>query len=310
MKNLAYELLKNEATARDYLIKKYPESEAKTLAYRNVHAFTSYIIQGLALFENADQSNIWSKPFLLYYGMMSLLKAFALTQDPNYPQNTAILQHGLTSPKRKKEPYRFFRDEIRVQKDGFFPYLCDLLRFPVPTGERYKMEFLCTFIPELLPVLIQLKQPPSLWKLEVEDHTIICSTDLLDEVCLSASSFVNRLNAKHPKTSFSLGEVSDQHFTLYFTDNLTDHPYVYQDKQGYYYIWSASKLSTQQPVPEILSHFGLLYTLSMLCRYDPPIMRELFNDTETEQIIIQELLWIIRRKFPTCLLTYFDLPKT
>lgn len=301
MKNMEYMLLENEAVARKFLYQKYQSLERKTLVYRNVHAFTSYIKQGNSFFHTAENSDFWSKPLLLYYGMMSLLKAFALSVDCQYPQSTSVLQHGLTSPKRKKEPYRFYQDEIRVQKDGFFPYLCKLLNYPIATGQRYKMEILCAFIPDLQPLSKRLNQKCYLWPIQHEKGKITCPIGLLDALCVSAESFVNRLNQGKPLVHFSLHQIASNSFTLDYDHDILQHPWVFPNDYGDLFLW-VQDIPSIQPLPEILAHYGLLFSLSMLCRYDPPVWRELYNDTEIEQLIIQELVCIIQSRFPKLVL--------
>jgi hypothetical protein len=301
----AYELLKNEAVARNYLIKKYPIEEAKTLAYRNVHAFTSYIKQGLALFQTADNSDFWSKPLLLYYGMMSLLKAFALSKDAHYPKSTLVLQHGLTSPKRKKEPYRFYRDEVRVQKDGFFPYLCRLLDHPVPTGERFKMEELCSFLPDLQAILQKLDHQTFFWVASIQQDKLIIAESILDELCISIHSFINHLNQIKPTIQLTLYQLTDNSIVLNYDPDILQHPYFFQNSQGELLLWKWN-VANVKPLPEILTYYALLFSLSMLCRYEPPVWRELYNDTETEQLILQESMILAQQKFLSLLLPLLD----
>lgn len=306
MKDLTYELLKNEATAREYLIKKYPESEAKTLAYRNVHAFTSYIKQGMALFQTAKKSDFWSSSLLIYYGMMSLLKAYALSIDSNYPHSTSLLQHGLTSPKRKKEPYRFFHDEVRVQKDGFFPYLCQLFSHPVATGERFKLELLCSFIPDLHNLFQSSHQKKYWWEAAYENGKLTCPLTLVDQLCISVDSFVRRLNQKNPSLCFSIQSVSTENFTLEVNESkkILEHPWLKQNGQRSLYLWGLSN-SAVDPLPEILTYYALFFSLSMLCRYDPPVWYELHSDIEKEQLIIQTLVDLVLQKFPDLLYSLF-----
>ena len=57
------------------------------------------------------------KPMLLFYGMGQLFKACLLTIDPNYPESTSVLAHGVTTRKRKKQGYQFLEDEVKIQKN-------------------------------------------------------------------------------------------------------------------------------------------------------------------------------------------------
>jgi hypothetical protein len=305
MKIIPYSYLENEATARLYLTQKYKHPETKILVYQNVYAFTSYIKQGLALFKTSDACDFWSKPLLLYYGIMSLLKALALSMDSYYPQSTSILQHGLTSPKRKKEPFRFDLDEVRVQKDGFFPYLCKLLDCPIVTGERYKVELLCSFLPDLQPTVERLYQKRDLWPITIvsdqQTWTVSISIALLDHLCLSTGSFINRLNRVTSHVFFHEGETTDAVLTLLCHSEPQHHPWVYPKENGDCFLWIKDSHQVEA-LPEILAQYALLFSLSMLCRYHPPLWRELYNDTKQDQLLIQEIIAIVQRKFPVLVL--------
>lgn len=307
----SYAFLENESTAKIFLMHKYSPEKAKTLAYRNVHAFTSYIKQGLSLFATVKNCDFWSKPLLLYYGMMSLLKAVALTMDSGYPQSTSILQHGLTSPKRKKTPYRFYHDEIRIQKDGFFAYLCHLFHYPVSTGERYKVDVLCSFLPDLTSIVEELFHKQTQWRISIQFmdnqlYQMIVPNAVLDRLCLSAKSFTNHFNFECKETPFELHSETPTSFILTSELNPEQHPWIYNQINGDYSLWIRDSHQIK-PLPEILAQYALLYSLGMLCRYDPPLWRELFSDTEQDQLLIEELIAIVEVKFPGMILQLFQM---
>ncbi len=64
---------------------------------------------------------------LLFYGISQLFKACLLTIDPNYPESTTVLAHGVTTRKRKKQGYQFLEDEVKVQKNGLFTHVAEQL---------------------------------------------------------------------------------------------------------------------------------------------------------------------------------------
>lgn len=49
------------------------------------------------------------QPMLLFYGISQLFKACLLTIDPNYPESTTVLAHGVTTRKTKKTRVSIFR---------------------------------------------------------------------------------------------------------------------------------------------------------------------------------------------------------
>ncbi|MEH7537842.1 YaaC family protein, partial [Bacillus toyonensis] len=54
-----------------------------------------------------------------------LFKACLLTIDPNYPESTTVLAHGVTTRKRKKQGYQFLEDEVKIQKNGLFTHVAE-----------------------------------------------------------------------------------------------------------------------------------------------------------------------------------------
>src|SRR5690625_7504387 len=81
--------------------------------------------------------------------MTHLLKASLVANRPNYPENTKVLAHGVSSRKRKKKQYVFMNDEVKAQHFGLFPYFSEhLYGFKRPLLDKFNMEFLLGLIPE------------------------------------------------------------------------------------------------------------------------------------------------------------------
>lgn len=337
-----FNFLQNEETARRYLLDIYSERQfhhPDHLAYRNVPAFTAYINQASTLIRDSEAHRPYIRPLLLYYGMMSLLKAWLLTRIPDYPQNTAVLQHGLSTRKRKREPFRFCEDDIRIQREGLFPLIAEEWKLPLMAGERYTAKELFSFIPELQSTYHRLFQQKSL------AHVFFTRSDsglqlhiprqALHPIHLSDTRLVAKLNqAEEGFFSLSTTETNSQAYlsltyendaqeiavmgsgtplvfakapTLFTVEPLwvnLDHPWFYEDKKGDHYLWLGHDRLT--PLPEILVHFMLLFSLSMLCRYDPPLWGEIMLENQhAEQILIQQLLELVPRKFPQLMLSAF-----
>ncbi|MFC7440178.1 YaaC family protein [Laceyella putida] len=338
-----YMLLQNEETARRYLIDAYsrrPFNQPDRLAYRNVPAFTSYINQATSLIKESQTNHPWVRPILLYYGMMSMLKAWLLTRIPDYPQNTAVLRHGLSTRKRKRERFRFCEDEIKIQREGLFPLVAEEWNLPPMTGESYTAKELFSFIPDLHPTYHRLFQQKSLARVFFTRSgaglLLHVPEQVLDHFHLSAERLVDKLNqARHGLFSLSTSRGYDGYLTLHCacdeeglstvvvdnplpphpgfpslstTESLCvsfHHPWFYENKKGDLYLWLGNDRPVA-PLPEILVHLMLLFSLSMLCRYDPPLWGEIMLDNQqAEQIIIHELLELVPRKFAQLMLTAF-----
>lgn len=144
----------SEASAKNELYKMYlthqTEQDAQRLAYENVSKFIYFIKQGKSYLSSAAKSDLIVRPLLLFYGCTSLLKAILLLRDPLYPKTTAVLQHGMTTRKRKKRDYLFYDDEIKIQREGLLPHFSStVLLHPLTIHQKYKVSQLLCLIPEL-----------------------------------------------------------------------------------------------------------------------------------------------------------------
>lgn len=307
----------NELIAREYLKDKYSQlakiDRPERLAFRNVTPFLIYIRQARQIFQSVHEVTNWMKPTHLYYGMMSLLKALILTVDPHYPQSSQVLKHGLTTKKRKKEMFRFFFDDIRVQKEGLFPHYQSL--FSHHLREDYNPIQLLQMIPDLQETVSKVVKSQHFVAIEVEENAdvvyITFPLTLLEHMKYSKERFVEWLNSrkiegtfflpegsptiKNVKSSFQVNWASKQ-------NKILQHPYLYQNKKGDHFIWTRND-HLIEPVPEIEAHYMLLFGLSMLSRYEPPLWADVIDaTTSVEGILIQEFLRVVKRKFPNLIL--------
>jgi hypothetical protein len=295
--------------------------DAAKFAFQNTHKFIYYIKQGKEYYAAGLNSNILVKPLLLYYGMVSLLKAVILTSDPNYPAHTRVLQHGATSRKLKKLEYSFSEDEVKVQKEGLFPLVAQLLGCHEMIGEKYKIRDLLSIIPELRESYEKTYQEVRLHPLHISQHidfsspvTIFYLPEiLLDDYHLSYDSFIHFLNRYNEgKARFAHHEIEtprgiirikwDHPDKIHVAENPTgfENSLFLQDyKANHYFINQRSHLN----IPEITAHYMLMYILGMLCRYETELWGEIiFSFTSEEMFIINEFLNISQRKFPNLIL--------
>lgn len=77
-------------------------SDAEQHSFKNSYPFIYYLEHSKNYYQVAAQSPVSVQPVLLFYGMSQLLKACLLTQNPVYPENTAVLAHGVSTRKRKQ----------------------------------------------------------------------------------------------------------------------------------------------------------------------------------------------------------------
>ncbi len=130
-----------------YEKKQHPAARKKS--YENCPRFISYIEHGQLYLQDAEKGSIQTKPLLQFYGIVQLLKACILIVDPDYPSNSIVLAHGVSTRKRKKNGYQFIHDEIRIQKNGLFPHAAKTMFSTMfDANKKFSMNELLTDIPE------------------------------------------------------------------------------------------------------------------------------------------------------------------
>ncbi|UTE77759.1 YaaC family protein [Rossellomorea sp. KS-H15a] len=270
--------------------------QAELKSYDNCYPFMYYLEQGELYYKQAMMSPFSLKPILLFYGYIHFIKAIVLTEDPEYPETTTVLAHGITSRKRKKQQYRFLQDEVKVQKNGLFSHFSDLV-FHVKhiIGEKYKMEDLLVQIPELEEAfLILLKKKTMFWFTNKNELTI--DESLLSHFHMSGSLFKQYLNEKITRDSLSITQ--DTLHTTSAEEQLPVRWHLNKDRLALPGIRNEAS-----GIPEVLIHYAILYNLSMIARYETEWWVELLkNRTNEDYPIITTFLNVTTEKSPYLLL--------
>jgi YaaC-like Protein len=269
-------------------------SEMKS--YDNCYPFMYYLEQGELYYKQAMMSPLSLKPILLFYGYIHFIKAIVLTEDPEYPETTTVLAHGITSRKRKKQQYKFLQDEVKIQKNGLFSHFSNLV-FHVKqiVGEKYKMEDLLVQIPELEEAfLVLLEKKTMFWF--THRHELTIDETLLSHFHMSEDLFKHYLNEK------ITGDLS------WISTNTLRAP----NAEEYLPVrWHLNKNQMALPgirndattIPEVLIHYAILYNLSMIARYETEWWVELLkNRTNEDYPIITTFINVTTEKSPVLLL--------
>lgn len=323
-----YLYLESEPAALKLLTDCYEQHAGRLsqrLAYQNAAPFIYYLKQAREYYRTAQTANLMVKPLLLYYGMMSLTKAYILTLDPNYPDRTGLLRHGMSTRKRKKVNYRFSDDEIKVQKEGLLPHILALLGQTQALEEKYKVWECLGHLPQLYNAYRQVTQQtvlhpvyvPTMSKNNAEHETALyVEESLLDHFHLGREGFVQMLNRHHfPRSSgtFTLKseQTRDRYLALKWTHPEVKHvslsgdgfenTMLLADATGQFFI----RLTTERRLllPEFVLHLLLLFHLGMLARYETERWGEIvFTFGSDELYLIHELLHVTERYYPNLLL--------
>jgi hypothetical protein len=321
--------LSREEPARRYLEETYSQADPlhpKRAAFRNAEPFAAYIRQAESVFCSPLPHSPWLEPMLLYYGTMSLMKAWILSRRPEYPESTSVLRHGLSTRKRKKEPYSLFDDEVKVQKDGLFPLAARILGADGCIGDVYKVRDLAALIPDLRELYARLTGQTPLVPVYFEEgkapheeygkgSLLLIEEAVLDRMKLTPSALARRIGrevqdgirifAAEPPVAGGWVRL-----TWHEPDGTGPsrsgsrfrHPGLYENERGDHYLWLGNDRPVT-PVPELLSHLMLLFSLCMLCRYDPPLWGEIALGTIREEgVWTRRFLDLARRRIPNLIL--------
>ncbi|MFC4077220.1 YaaC family protein [Salinithrix halophila] len=322
-----YLLLENETTAKRFLTEKYRRNgveHPERAAFRASHALISHVRQARELYRAARESQLLVSPLLAYYGVMNLSKAWMLSFDPEFPRNASVMRHGASTRRRKRSDYRFFSDEVRAQRDGLFPELARKTGRPVLTGESWTMKSLLALVPELQDGFRQIFHEVSLYPIAVPERIPVISPEMpftfeervLEVLHLPPRRLAERLNGagREGGARFSCGPSAQPQGRVRLLWSHPDslhvnhwnrgfsHPWFREDLHGNHYLFPPAHGSA--PVlPELFVHYLLLFSLSMLCRYEAPLWGEMIGGSISEEIVlIEEFLQVTLRKFPNLIL--------
>ncbi|OLS33485.1 YaaC family protein [Bacillus sp. MRMR6] len=258
-----------------YLKNKYTKlniDQAEQKSYENCYPFLYYLEHGQIYYEQAEKAPLILKPILLFYGLAHLIKACVLTVDPAYPETTSVLAHGVSTRKRKKQNYQFFQDEVKIQKNGLFPFISEkLFHMKQLEGEKVIMEDLLRQIPELNGLFSLQEGASTFTQIYTQDGQMVIPENILDQYHMTESRFKEFLISR----SNSQIEFSEEGLVFTFNGtpfnassplkyDLEKHSYVLPLKKGDLLLY-----------PELLIHYLLLYNLSMIARYETEWWSEL-----------------------------------
>lgn len=320
----AFAWFESEPIVQDFLQQKYEQNaieNAKTYAFQNTERFLFAIKQAREYYRAAGQSDLLVKPLLLYYGMVSLIKAVLIATDPAYPRNVRVLQHGLSTRRRKTRQYRFFDDLCQPQREGLFPLFAAACGAPEEARmAEQTARHLLALIPDLRHSYMRLVGAPSCLPLTVRREGNGMAVDVpgsvLDIWHVTASRFVDLLNqhgvgegvfslrssATRPSTvplqwhSPTLDATANEDSPIDFENRL-----VRYDAQGHPYLVLERRSS--HLLPEACVHTCLMYMLGILCRYEPELWGQYAQGfAAAETALIGDFLRCSTRKFPNLIL--------
>jgi hypothetical protein len=245
-------------------------------SFENCYPFMYYLEHGKLYYEQAEKSPLAIQPILLFYGLVHLIKACILTVQPDYPETTSVLAHGVSTRKRKKQQYSFTDDEVKFQKNGLFSLMAEkMFHMKQLEGEKATMGDVMELIPELSGIYANLRGKQNFEPLIEQDSLYSLPKSVLDHFHMTENRFKEffqtkstiPLSFKEDKTNIrfeaNLRSLAEP-FPLKF--NLEEQHFAFPLNKGDLFLY-----------PELLLHYLLLYNLGMIARYETEWWSELIK---------------------------------
>lgn len=279
-----FTFLQSQQTAQQYLLKCYRQIEdvdADILSYENCDAFFYYLKHGQTFYEQGKMAPIASKPILYFYGLTHLLKAVLLTKRPYYPETTKILAHGVSSRKRKKKDYTFIDDTIKIKHHGLFNYVSEHVFYnDSHTFEKITMHDLLAMIPEMHEFFLLRDQSMLIHVGMIDDKFVSFPETVLDHYHLTKRRFLQRITPYMPDVDSTEMNHRQLHIKLSEPIHYSNLIFTFDFKREKVYFPSKRHLFI--PKSEIMTHYLLLYNLSMLSRYETEWWGNLLQTMDTD----------------------------
>jgi hypothetical protein len=242
--------------------------QADQKSFENCYPFIYYLEHAKTYYDQANHSPLLIQPILMFYGFVHLIKACILTIQPSYPENTSVLAHGVSTRKRKKQQYHFFQDEVKIQKNGLFPFMAEkMFHMKHLEGEKANMEDLLQLIPELNDLFSCFNGTSIFLEVQHKENQFTFSKKVLDHYHMTESRFQEYYKTKSQVPSHFITDLkNDIGMKLELDKGIDPVPLRYNfDKNTFHLPIVKSDLLH---FPEILIHYLLLYNLSMIARYE------------------------------------------
>ena len=281
--------------------------EAVTKSYQNGYSFVYYLIHGKRFFDQANMAPYEIKPLLLFYGTVQLCKACLLTVDQDYPENSTVLAHGVSTRKIKRQNFQFLHDSILVQKKGLFPHMASTLFGLAPLeGKKLRMEDLFHYLPDLNSLYKKIKGRPLCRPVEKgEKGTLQVERKLLIDLQMSEEQFFRFFKGTFTHEG---GLSSKPFFRLKTVQDLERAPFL-TDLKGNLYLPTSKEYFPL--LPELLVHYLILYNLSMISRYETEWWNDLFLQRSSQDIsFIQAFIDLTEQKIPYLISQFLEGPLT
>ncbi|MFC4324348.1 YaaC family protein [Litchfieldia salsa] len=312
----SFNALHSSDTTQQFLLRCYQDlnvDDADKKAFGNCYPFIYYLEHGQNYYQLANQATLSIKPVLLFYGMVQLLKACLLTVDPQYPESTSVLAHGVSTRKRKKQSYEFFQDEVKIQKNGLFTHFSErMFNVKYLEGEKYTMETLLKKLPEMNNLFSLHYHSEVSTKIADHNHNFMFPLEMTDKFHMTARRFEDFIIDSIPAKLIPDNSSKETKNIILQQPNggtaispLSCSPILFHLYENSYYFPNEREQVTH--FPEVMVHYLLLYNLSMISRYETEWWSELLHSySSNDYPFIQQFLSLTSDKVPFLIYLFLE----
>lgn len=248
-------------------------------------------------YQAAEGVTILTRPLLLFYGMTALSKVlFMAIHRKKSPSSS----HGL---ERVKGWNGVFPElSVRVGKNGTFPQFHGCYSKGSLYGAEFSLKELLSLVPETKVAFETVydeksravKVERSLRATYIIDSDIHKYKDMKTLLC-QIPGFKERYGDQYAETG--------DRFALYCWNHGIEDPVTRAVSGEEYFVLPLTKQARIYALPEMSTHFLIMYLLGMLARYQPKEWGEIIKGEKSGELyIIQNFLETTRRKFPNLIL--------
>lgn len=197
-------------------------------------------------------------------------------------------------------------DEVKLQKNGLLATLfTKIFQTDTLPFDRISMDALLIRIPELNDIFKKIKRISAFIPITINKQQGSVHLSILDHLKVSERRFIEFFS-----TYPSIDNVEIKQKTN-ITFEVKEPPTPWKCSPFYFHMTEnyvlPSRKELYDSVHEVISHYLLLYNLSMICRYETEWWSELFYTFESEDLtFIQAFLEITASKVPILLYTFLN----
>lgn len=305
-KSLWFELsfFESDGNVRKFLKERFPKKYRKDPTLTNAVQQLSYAVKQAREFYNAaSYMSLITSPLMYFYGMSNLAKALMVACSGQVVMSSG---HGLKDVSNNITSSDIDKFTIEVQGKGTFHnfYKC--------YSKPNQLKNTCWRLKELLSVIPELKY--SFEEIYSEKSNIV---DVIRKVHRDRSlAYISdsRFSDNPTNIAIMIPKLHEQY--LLPPQVISDGGLILYEKMGAseditirsvlgerYFILSVNKGADYFWLPELSTHYMLMFILSMLVRYEPRVWGEcLTNRLSGIPHIIERFLEVSARKFPNIIL--------